>query len=254
MLIGALAERTDTVPVAVTLVGKLSGADLGTVIVWVNLPSELAFADPTISTCSRISTRSDGLKQVPYTVTFWPRRASPVESVIAAAGPLHEGAWSSPPPSSGGESVKIFGKILILPSSLSATSVPGSARHSPRTPITTPTVVPVLPDTSASIPARKTPAQSERQQRHTGLRSPGVRRDHRPGGRTGSAAVDRGPRPGTRPRRGADRRPCQRGQPGGSATASGPLPTAPRWPGVAGAGMLRPDRRPRRRRARLVGR
>src|SRR6266540_2563513 len=237
MLIGALAERTDTVPVAVTLVGKLSGADLGTVIVWVNLPSELAFADPTISTCSRISTRSDGLKQVPYTVTFWPRRASPVESVIAAAGPLHEGAWSSPPPSSGGESVKIFGKILILPSSLSATRVPGSARHSPRTPITMPTVVPVLPDTSASIPARKMPAQSERQQR-----------------RTGSVAVDRGPRPGTRPRRGADRRPCQRGQPGGSATASGPLPTAPRWPGVAGAGMLRPDRRPRRRRARLVGR
>src|SRR6266540_4854429 len=192
MLIGALAERTDTVPVAVTLVGKLSGADLGTVIVWVNLPSELAFADPTISTCSRISTRSDGLKQVPYTVTFWPRRASPVESVIAAAGPLHEGAWSSPPPSSGGESVKIFGKILILPSSLSATRVPGSARHSPRTPITMPTVVPVLPDTSASIPARKMPAQSERQQRHTGLRSPDVRRDHRPGGRTGSVAVDRG--------------------------------------------------------------
>jgi hypothetical protein len=64
-LIGALADRMDTVPVAVTLVGKFTGADLGTVMVWVNLPSEPAFADPTMSTCTRISTRSPGLKQVP---------------------------------------------------------------------------------------------------------------------------------------------------------------------------------------------
>jgi hypothetical protein len=57
--------------------------------------------------------------------------------------------------------------MLIFPSSLSARMVPGSARHSPRTPITMPTVVPVFPDTPPSIPARPEQQHSQKDNNRT---------------------------------------------------------------------------------------